>query len=625
MCGIAGILTTGAVEGLRDEVGRMTQRLHHRGPDAHGVYVDGPAALGHARLAIIDLSERGAQPMVTPDGRFAIAYNGEVYNFAALRATLAAAGVPFRSDSDTEVVLQAFAMWGVDACARFNGMFAFAVWDRVERRLTLARDRFGIKPLYWRQDADRLMFGSEIKALAACDGFDARLDHAGLGEYLYYGNALGANTLFAGCHKLPTGHCLEIQPGQPPRIRAWWSLADVREHDMPDAELLPVLRRTLQEAVGRHLVADVPVALFLSGGLDSSTICALASRAYSGRLKTISVEFGGSSHPSELAAARLVATTFGTEHEEVHLTFSNLADVLNDIGRAHDQPFGDAANVPLYILSRDVASSAKVVLQGDGGDEIFGGYRRYGLLRQLRRWACFARLAPVPRALAARSNAARRLRRMQDALGRASGGERFARLLTEEWEDGGLGALLRPDAKARLRAFDPFAAYHRAFPAVSRLDAAQGMLWTDTQILLPDIFLEKVDRSTMANSVEVRVPFLDTELTDLVMGLPSAHKLEGSSKALLRKAMSGILPAQILTGPKLGFGVPYGDWIAGPLADFTRDRLLAPAGLVSQLFDRRQVEVLCDEHMNKGISHAFMLYKLLMLALWGQQYRVDAG
>ena len=582
MCGIAGILSAGPTGALRDEVGRMTRALHHRGPDASGLYSDGPVALGHARLSIIDLSERGAQPMISPDGRYALSYNGEVYNFGDLRETLAATGVEFRSESDTEVVLQAFIRWGVDACKRFNGMFAFAIWDRLERRLTLARDRFGIKPLYWRHADQRLMFGSEIKALAACEGFESRLDYTGLGEYLYYGNALGANTMFEGCHKLPGGHCLEIQPGMAPVLRAWWTFADVREHDIPEPELLPLLRQTLQDAVARHLIADVPVALFLSGGLDSSTICAFGSRMVSGRLRTISVEFGGGTQRSELAAARLVANTFGTDHEEVHLTFSNLADVLSDIGRAHDQPFGDAANVPLYILSRDVAGKAKVVLQGDGGDEIFGGYRRYGLLRQLRFWTWFARLCPVPRVLAARSNLARRLRRMQDALGRASGGDRFARLLTEEWEDGGLGSMLVPAATRRLQGTDPFAAYRAIFPEVAGLDAAQAMLWTDTRILLPDIFLEKVDRSTMANSVEVRVPFLDTELTDLVMGLPSARKLDGGSKALLRKAMAGVLPQEILQGPKLGFGVPYGEWIAGPLAGFTRDRLTARTGLVAR-------------------------------------------
>ena len=624
MCGISGILTAGASDSLREDVGRMNEQLQHRGPDAKGVYVDGPVALGHTRLAIIDLSERGAQPMVTPDGRHALVYNGELYNFPALRAELMAGGVSFRSDSDTEVVLQAFVKWGIDACRRFNGMFAFAVWDRLERRLTLARDRFGIKPLYWMRRGERLVFGSEIKALIAAGGFEARLDHVGLAEYLSFGNALGENTLFEGCAKLAPGHALEIQPGQAPKIRAWWSLADIREHDVPQEELLPLLRQTLQDAVARHLVADVPVALFLSGGLDSSTLCALASKAYSGRLKTISVEFGAQSASSELAAARLVANTFGTDHQEVHLTFSNLADVLTDIGRAHDQPFGDAANVPLFILARDVASSAKVVLQGDGGDEIFGGYRRYGLLRQLRFWTAFSRVSPVPRALAARSNQARRLRRMQDALGRSSGGERFAKLLTEEWEDGGIRHLLRPQAAAALEPHDPFAAYKRLFPSVSRLDAAQAMLWTDTRILLPDHFLEKVDRATMACSVEVRVPFLDTALTDLVMGLPSARKLQAGSKGLLRQAMAGVLPPSILTGPKLGFGVPYGEWLAGPLAGFTRERLTASGGLMDDLFERSALDSLCDAHMQRGSNHGFMLYKLLMLAIWGEQYGVRA-
>ena len=624
MCGIAGILAAGADDALAADVERMTRRLRHRGPDAAGTHVDGPVALGHARLSIIDLSEGGAQPMHSPDGRHTLVYNGELYNFRELRAELEAAGTVFRSASDTEVVLHAALAWGVaGACRRFNGMFAFALWDRAERRLSLARDRFGIKPLYWSRHGRRLLFGSEIKALGTCPDFERRLDEDGLAEYLYYGNALRENTLFAGCRKLLPGHLLEARPGEAPVERAWWTLADVPPAPaLPEGELVERVREALEGAVARHLVADVPVALFLSGGLDSSSICALAAGAYGGTLRTVSVEFEGETSTSELAAARLVAETFGTAHEERRLTYSNLVETLDALAEAHDQPFGDAANVPLYILARDVAGDARVVLQGDGGDEIFGGYRRYGLLRRARAWRAFARLAPVPRALAGRIDAARRLRRMQDALGARDGAERFARLLTEEWEDGGIGALLRPEARARLAGRDPFAAYRAVWPEVAGLDPAQGMLHTDTRVILPDIFLEKVDRATMASGVEVRVPFLDTELADLVMGLPSELKLAGRSKSLLRRAMAGTLPPEILDGPKLGFGVPYGEWLAGPLAGFVRERLTAPGQLVTDLFDPARLERLCARHARREANHGFMLYKLLMLALWSERHGV---
>lgn len=627
MCGIAGLLALGGGElpggdGVR-VVEAMTATLHHRGPDASGLVACGPAVLGHARLSIIDLSERGAQPMRSVDERYALTYNGELYNFRELRAELINFGREFRSDSDTEVVLQAFIHWGPACLQRFNGMFAFAIWDKLEQRLVIARDRFGIKPLYWSLQAGCLAFGSEIKALIAAPGFDRGLGDAGLVEYLSFGNALQTRTLFKGCHKLAAGCWLEIGPGhREPRIQPYWTLADIPPTELAPAERPRAVREALERAVQRHLIADVPVALFLSGGLDSSTLCALASRG-DRSLRTISVAFEGSSAVSELAAARLVATTYGTDHHEYQLGYENLVAVLEDIGRAHDQPFGDAANVPLYILSRKVAPDAKVVLQGDGGDEIFGGYRRYGLLQQVRRWEWFARFAPVPRFLAERSTPARRLRRMQDALGRARGGERLARLLTEEWEDGGVAKMLAPAMAGRLGPLDPFAAYRAVYPEVADQEPAQAMLWTDTRILLPDVFLEKVDRSTMANSVEVRVPFLDTELTDLVMGMPADEKLAGGSKAVLREAMGDILPPAILTGPKLGFGVPYGEWLAGPLADYTREALLAPDGLVAQLFDREALARLCDQHMRQGYNRGFMLYKLLMLAVWGRQYGVQ--
>lgn len=634
MCGIAGALSLGAdpatsavarsgAGDLAALVAAMTGTLRHRGPDASGVVDCGPVALGHTRLAIIDLSERGAQPMRSADGRWVLTYNGEVYNFRELRAQLQAQGRRFRSDSDTEVVLQAWAQWGPDCLKRFNGMFAFAIWDTHEQRLILARDRFGIKPLYWSRQQASFLFGSEIKALMAAPGFERRISAQGLVEYLAFGNALQSRTLFDGCHKLDAGCWLEIGATTDfePRIRPYWTLADVPTVQLSAAEQPIAVREALGRAVDRHLIADVPVALFLSGGLDSSTLCALASRG-PGRLRTISVAFEGSSAVSELEAARLVAKTFGADHHEYHLGFSKLAEVLEDLGSAHDQPFGDVANVPLFLLSRQVAAEAKVVLQGDGGDEIFGGYRRYRLLQQTAAWEWFSRLVPVPRRLAARSTSARRLRRMQDALGRARGGERLGRLLTEEWEDGGIAAMLQPALRERLARCDPFAAYHELFGQVAAQDPAQAMLWTDTRILLPDIFLEKVDRSTMANSVEVRVPFLDTELADLVMGLPSADKLRRGSKTLLREAMSDVLPPSILSGPKLGFGVPYGEWLAGPLADYTREALLAPDSLVGQLFSRQGLEQLCDQHMRQGYRRGFMLYKLLMLAIWGRQYRV---
>ncbi len=622
MCGIAGVLGTDPAGLTRERGLAMAAAIRHRGPDAFGVYQDGPAMLVHTRLSIIELSELGAQPMASADGRFVLSYNGEVYNFLQLRQALIAEGASFRSRSDTEVVLQALARWGVDALRRFNGMFALALWDRERRELLLARDRFGIKPLYYRHDGDTLVFGSEITALTAGTGAaSARLDRQGLVEYLYFGCALGEQTLIEGCRKLLPGHWLRIRPGQAPDIAPYWTLAEVPSTHLTGEATVAAVREALEHAVTRHLIADVPVALFLSGGLDSSSLCALAAPRLSGALRTISVEFEGRSARSELASARLVAQRFGTRHEEHRLGYADLPRVLEQLTDVHGQPFGDPANVPLYLMTGDLGADTKVVLQGDGGDEIFGGYRRYELLDRVRRWQWFARMLPVPRGLAGRFDSARRLRRMQEAVGLARGAERFGRLLTDNWGSGEVAALLRADLLAGPMP-DPFARYWQVWPAVAHLPPAQGMLWTDTQILLPDLFFEKVDRATMAHGVEVRVPFMDHELTDLVMGLDAHTKLAGGSKALLRAAMRDLLPAAILDGPKLGFGVPFAEWLGGPLAGYLREQLLAPDGLARTLFVGERLTHLIDRHTGTGYDHGILLYRLLVLSIWGERMRV---
>lgn len=636
VCGIVGIVagrTNGALgpvsargcEAAPERVARMVASLRHRGPDGHGTWCDDDVALGHARLSIIAPGPGGAQPMASADGRYVLSYNGELYNFRELRAELEAGGAAFRSASDSEVVLQAFARWGEDAFARFNGMFAVAIWDVRERRLTLARDRFGIKPLYHvgaGGDGGAFAFASEIGALRAGDALGDRLSRQGLIEYLYYGMALGTETLYAGCAKLAPGHVLTLGPGEAPRIRPFWTLASLPPtRAVPEAEAVEAVRALLGRAVDRHLVADVPVALFLSGGLDSSTLCVLAAERYADRLATWSVEFEGDGATSELATAREVAGRCGTEHHEVRLAYTDLESVLERITDAHGQPFGDAANVPLYLLTQGLGDT-KVVLQGDGGDEIFAGYRRYGLMDRLPAWRLFRTLARLPHGLANRSNLARRVRRMQDALGAADGAERQARLLTEEWSDDEVLGLLNAELRAAVAGIDPFRRYRELWPAVASRPPAQAMLWTDTQVLLPDQFLEKVDRATMANSVEVRVPFLDTELADYVMALPAAMKVGAPSKRLLRLAMADALPRSVLHGPKLGFGVPYGAWLRGPLAGYARERLLDPEGLVARLFDVRAVEALWRLHVERGVDRGFMLYKLLMLSLWAERFGV---
>ncbi|MEO8680144.1 MAG: asparagine synthase (glutamine-hydrolyzing), partial [Vicinamibacterales bacterium] len=385
MCGICGVVARSAA-GLEPPEALATaalQALHHRGPDAHGEYRDGRLWFGHTRLQILDLSDAGRQPMATTDGRFVICYNGEVYNFRELAAELSLSGL--RSNSDTEVVLRAFEERGTAAWARLSGMFAFALYDRARQKVWLVRDRLGIKPLYYRIDERGLWFGSEIKAILAMQGGTPSCDLAAVHEWLYYGATLGGRTMFRGLQQLLPGHALELDlESFSIDVRAYWSLA---EHvGLADAEATEVgqviseTRTLIEAAVKRQLVSDVPVGVFLSGGVDSTAIAAFASRHYAGRLATYSAGFEGQEAIDERPKAKRLAAHFGTDHQELFIRGGEVANLVEEMVRHHDQPFGDAANIPLYLMARQISGKTKVVLQGDGGDELFGGYRRYATL-----------------------------------------------------------------------------------------------------------------------------------------------------------------------------------------------------------------------------------------------------
>ena len=382
MCGISGIWHLDGRHVDTDALGGMGACLKHRGPDDDGAYASGGIGLAHTRLSILDLSAEGRQPMRSPDGRFVIAYNGEVYNFPELRRSLEQLGHRFRGHSDTEVVLHAFTEWGEDALPKLEGMFAMAVWDERDKRLCLARDRFGIKPLYYQTSESGIVFGSEIKSLLASGEVQARLDWHGLHEYLYYDTALGPRTLYRGVRKLPPGHKL-VQDELGCRVEPFCSIFDVEQEtdDYPTAA--EKVRHLLERAVRAHLVSDVPVGVFLSGGIDSSAITAFASKHYGGRLKTFAAGFDfveGLGTENELPKARMVADRFGTDHQEIHVAGGDVSDVIERLVACHDAPFGDGANIPLYLMCEQLGGGHKVILQGDGGDELFAGYRMHSLM-----------------------------------------------------------------------------------------------------------------------------------------------------------------------------------------------------------------------------------------------------
>ena len=598
----------------------MTQTLRHRGPDECNVISLGSAALGHTRLSIIDLTATGRQPMQSDDGRYTVVYNGEVYNFPALRERLEGLGVSFRGRSDTEVVLRSFERWQTDALVMLNGMFAVAVWDAHDRRLCLARDRFGIKPLYYSYNGNGIVFGSEIKALLASGFIERRVSGSGLAQYLYYGNATGTHTLFEGVHQLEAGAYL-LCNAQDMHNTRFWRIESVEQQACTLEAARPEIRTRLERAVASHLISDVPVGVFLSGGIDSSAITALGARHYGGVLKTYSVGFDFDRGVNELPRARRVAEQFQTDHHELHVRAGDISRVIEKLVCCHDQPFADAANIPLYLLCEQLAGAVKVILQGDGGDEIFAGYRRHGAMSMERLWRCVGRVAVRFDGLVPRSPPVDRVMRFFRLVSDGDPALRLALLFTPEVRVRPPERVLSASMQEMIGAHDPFERYRELYERLRRLDPMQRVLYADTMGMMIDTYMEKVDKSTMAHGIEVRVPFLDNDLTDYVLGLPASVKVRrGRKKVVLRAALRGVLPDEVLDGPKRGFGVPYGYWLRGPLAGYLRSVVLDRSVEQADLFERSVVERLISEHVSGRRDHGFLLYKLLNLALWWNRY-----
>ena len=595
----------------------MVASLRHRGPDGQGVHLDGPVGLGHTRLAIVDLNETGRQPMER-DG-VVMVYNGELYNSGALREELEERGWRFRGTSDSEVLLASFLTWGRAVFPRLNGMFAAAFWDG--SALTLVRDRFGIKPLFVGRTKRGVVFGSEPKAVLAGRRHDAQLDDAALHEFLYYGTALGHRTMFRGIERLLPGHTLVID-ADGERVERYWDPATLAPQFMGHQMAVEGLRARLDTAVSDHLMSDVPVGVFLSGGIDSSAIAILAARHYGGTLKTFTAGFDFAGGVDELPQARALAQELGTDHHELHIKGGDLAAVIEALVAAHDQPFSDAANIPLYLLCEAVGDSAKVILQGDGGDEIFAGYRRYvqtawsGALQGLSRGRGLIRGAGIQRD---------RALKMLDAFALTDPALRIAAITTQER----LGApleVLSADARRRVEATDPFGRFREVLETLHHLDPVQQHLYADAQILLPDVFLEKVDKPTMAHSIEVRVPFLDAHLAAYAMALPSKYKVRGRQKKwVLRQALRGVVPDRILDAPKQGFGVPYADWLRTSLRPWMEEVLFDADFASWGLVDPARLRMAVDDHVSRRRNRGFFLYKMLNLALWRARYGVSVG
>ncbi|QIG54264.1 asparagine synthase (glutamine-hydrolyzing) [Altererythrobacter sp. BO-6] len=631
MCGIAGVYAPDVSPGHLDgAINRMIEAQRHRGPDSFGKFID-PAlscGLGHDRLSILDLSAAGHQPMSNEGELQVICYNGEVYNFDTLRAELEQSR-SFLSHTDTEVILAAYERWGTRAFERLNGMFAFAILDRTRRKLILVRDRLGIKPLFYTESNGNFIFGSEIKTILASGLVGAEPNFGAMSEFIYFGNTLGTRTLYSNIRQLLPGHwiSLDLASGELARPVPYWTVAGLPKWEEPidEGSIVEKTKDLLDKAVQRQLHSDVPVGAFLSGGVDSSAIVALASRHYAGKLRTYTVGFDYIGSRNELPLAARVARHFNTDHHELHVAGDKIEETIERLAIAHDQPFADAANLPLFQLCEVLGGETKVILQGDGGDELFGGYRRYGYLGLPRVGRPLATLADW--ALGALSGHYGRrgfgAHRFFHALAQNDPAERMALLLSVEGPLSPPHRVFSPGLRHIIEAQDPFERYREVAEALPRLDDLQLMLHTDLQILLPDIFLQKVDRSTMAMSTEVRVPFLDFDLVDYVATVPARTKIGlKCRKKLLRKVLKGIVPQEVLDAPKSGFGVPIRDWLAGPLRSFAESRILAHAGPVGW-FDGAVVRNLFNEHSTGRRDHSQILWKALQLALWRENSRFE--
>ena len=626
MCGICGVAVTGSGHVDPGLLERMCHAMVHRGPDDQGTLTVDGVALGMRRLSIIDL-EGGGQPIGNEDGSAWIVFNGELYNYRELRERLSASGHRFGTASDTEVVLHAYEEWGQNCLERLNGMFGLAIWDRRRRELFLARDRMGIKPLHYARVANRFLFGSEIKALLADPELSRELDPAALADYLVLEYVPSPVSMLAAVRKLEPGHSLTWrQADGDVRLRRWWDV------DLSAGERAPVpldadacaadLRGALREAVRRELVADVPVGVFLSGGIDSSAVAAAMTELSPGNVRSFSIGFADPSF-DESAYARRVARALGTDHQEMMLEPGMLEDLVPDITRLLDEPMADASIIPTYLLSRFTRGHVKVALGGDGGDELFAGYptvfahRLAGVYGSLPAFLG-DRLVPaaVDRLPVSMNNLSFDFKARRFVAGaRLPLAQRHARWMGSFSPGHALG-LLAPEVAAGLAGAPAGASLERHLDAGLSSPLNQ-VLRLDMKLYLENDILVKLDRASMMASLEARVPLLNVDFVQHVAGLPIGVKLHGRrSKWILKRALRGVLPPEILQRPKKGFGIPVAKWFRGPLRELLLDTLCADAVRRHGLFRWDPIEALLREHLEGRADHRKELWTLFVFQRW---------
>ncbi len=629
MCGILGVASASGVPIPRVTIEKMRDTMAHRGPDDVGLYTDASVALAHRRLSIIDLGG-GHQPMSNPEETVWVLHNGEIYNFKDVRHELEAAGFVFRTSSDTEVIVRAYEKWGEKCVEKLHGIFAFAIWDAPKRRLLVARDRLGIKPLFYASTPRAFYFGSEIKGFLADPEFDRAIDPTAVDRYFAFGYIPAPDTIFQHVKKLMPAHYLVWEEGRI-RIERYWRFEPrtlPEDDDKYEEDWLDELRDVLKRAVERQMVSDVPLGAFLSGGIDSSLVVRMMSEVSSKPVRTFTIGFGDDKM-SETPYAKMVAERFLTNHTEFQVTPERMEEILPKLVWHLDEPFADSSAIPTYYVSKITRERVTVALSGDGGDELFAGYTRHQgerLSEQFRSFPSWMRSgalgflgSPVARRSAG-------LRRLGNVLSNAEFGfvtryhnkEMLSQDIDRRWL---YSQAFRSAVGERsvVPQLDDIARY------TSKVDSIGRLTVFDLEFYLPNDMLVKVDKMSMASSLEVRVPFLDETVMDIAARIPSELKLKGyTTKYLLRKLVSESLPKEIFKRKKQGFGIPLQRWFRGDLTNFAKEMLFDSRTTSRGYFDRGAIETVLQEHEDRTYDHGHMIYALIVFELWNRAF-VDGG
>ncbi|MCP3459265.1 asparagine synthase (glutamine-hydrolyzing) [Bradyrhizobium sp. CCGUVB23] len=642
MCGISGIWERNgcSLQDLKRWASAMTQTLSHRGPDDSGVWLSEQAsiAFGQRRLAIIDLSPTGHQPMVSANGQYAITFNGEIYNYRELRAELERCGVRFRGHSDTEVIVEGFAQWGVKSTiTRLNGMFAIAAWDAGEHQLFLARDRMGEKPLYWAIFDGLVLFGSELKALHAHPGWKRSLNRGAIAAFLRHSYLPGPFTIYEGVYKLPPAGFIKISSGGAPEVGSYWDLAGVitqgqRNTLRADEEgLVDELEALLHDAVSRRMIADVPLGAFLSGGYDSSTIVALMQKASLRPVRTFTISFENPAF-DEAKHAEAVARHLGTDHTTFPVSGADALDVVPKLAEMYDEPFADPSQIPTHVLSALTRRRVTVALSGDGGDELFSGYDGYQWTESV--WRPTTKMPPALRRLVASgiravppstyNSIARYVPYFRRVSRVGQKAHRLAQIFSESSIDSVYYQVVsrhqNPDNLVKGSQEVRTACWGQNLEGILP-DPVDRMRYRDMCTYLPDDILTKVDRASMAVALEVRVPLLDHRLVEWVWKLPSLQNARARRpKHLLRRVLARHVPDHLVERPKMGFAVPLADWLRGPLRNWAEDLMNEACLRADDVFDVEGIRALWANFLSGDDERHFLIWNILMFQAWHRRW-----